>query len=124
MSKIHAPGPWKAEKPTWLDSPVIVGGDGVLVAKMIDRQTAVNDARLVAAAPELLGALRMCLDFIEHKLANEGKVTTDAEWDVNVAQFRTSGPISIGIGRSYTDKAYVNLGAVRAAIAAATGEAV
>lgn len=65
----------------------------------------------------LLESLKQCLNFIEHREANLGKLTTDAEWDKNVREFRLSGPASIGVGRSYTDKACVDLAAVRSTIA-------
>lgn len=85
-----------------------------------DRQSQI-DADLISAAPDLLASLVQALNFIEHSEANRGKLTNDAEWDANVDKFRAEGPSAIGIGRSYTDKARIDLAACRAAIAKAKG---
>jgi len=89
--------------------------------------TAVEDAEensqsssaLFKAAPSLLNGLKQALNFIEHSQANSGKATTDEQWDANVEAFRKNNISSIGIGRSYTDKAVVDLDLCRNAIAAA-----
>lgn len=49
----HTPGPWRAEKPEWMDHPIVMRGDGGVVAKMIDRPTAEADAHLIAASPTM-----------------------------------------------------------------------
>jgi hypothetical protein len=57
----HTPGPWRAEAEGCLTShslPVIVKSNGHLVAQLCDRNVA--NARLIAAAPELLEALQLC----------------------------------------------------------------
>lgn len=49
----HTPGPWTASKDGYIDAP-----DGALVAKIhTEGQGADYDARLIAAAPDLLAAL-------------------------------------------------------------------
>ncbi len=69
----------------------------------------VEQNQTLAEAKQLLA---QALNFIEHEQANKGKTTTDAEWDKNVADYRLN--ISqVGIGRSYTHKAFVNLKAIR-----------
>lgn len=62
-------------------------------------------------------ALTGALNYIEHSHANRGKATSDAEWDVNVAAFRKQGVSQLGIGRSYTDKAQVDLALCREVLA-------
>lgn len=69
--------------------------------------------KLVECCTRLLSSLEMSLNFIEHEQANKGKATTDKEWDRNVEWFRTEGPSVIGIGRSYLDKAQVDLVEIR-----------
>lgn len=63
--------------------------------------------------------LAQALNFLEHKLANEGKSTTSDQWDENVRAFRSSPVSHIGIGQSYVDKASIDLTKSRAALAAA-----
>lgn len=134
MNAKHTPGPWFVKYETH-----IYAADGYETACAdyagnqhcemddngleVDRgmEEAKANARLIAAAPELLALLAQALNFIEHREANLGKLTTDEEWDANVAEYRKRGISGVGIGRSYTDKAFVNLDAIRAAIAKATG---
>lgn len=63
--------------------------------------------------------LAQALNFIEHKLANEGKVTTNEHWDHNVRAFRLSSVSHIGIGHDHVDKASIDLTKSRAALASA-----
>lgn len=67
---------------------------------------------------ELVISLEETLNYIEHKVANEGRSSTDAEWDANVVEFRETVSY-LGIGRSYTDKAAVNLKKIREQLKAA-----
>lgn len=83
------------------------GRHALASALLADRQTTTRLARLASGA----------LAFIEHSEANRGKATSDPEWDANVAAFRQRGPSSVGIGRSYTDKARVDIEALRGALA-------
>lgn len=73
------------------------------------------------AHPDLVArmatALAGALNYIEHSEANRGKATNDAEWDANVAAFRKQGLSRLGIGRSYTDKARVDLALCRDVLA-------
>lgn len=66
-------------------------------------------------AQRLATALAQCLNFVEHKCANEGQATTKEEWARNVERFRRDVG-KIGIGRSYTDEAVVDLRAARAVL--------
>ena len=122
----HTPGPWNAHHHESTDTYTIhVAGrswETFAVAHVGDCTQDEANARLIAAAPELLALLAQALNFIEHREANLGKLTTDEEWDANVAEYRKRGISGVGIGRSYTDKAFVNLDAIRAAIAKATGD--
>ena len=61
----HTPGPWIQAKHSPAD--VIVGGNTMIATARdglngIDREQAVANARLIAAAPELLTALQALLD--------------------------------------------------------------
>jgi hypothetical protein len=55
----HTPGPWKIER-NCLHEPVIEAVDGALVA--ICRKGQLADSRLIAAAPDLIAALRVLVD--------------------------------------------------------------
>lgn len=59
----HSPGPWRTIGHPH-DRPLIESADGELVADLVDREsiaeTAAN-AVLIAAAPDLLAALKDCL---------------------------------------------------------------
>ncbi|WP_425953314.1 hypothetical protein [Ralstonia pseudosolanacearum] len=61
-------------------------------------------------------SLKQALSYIEHSEANRGHARTEAEWDAAVENYRRNGPSGIGIGRSYLDKAHVNLVSAREAI--------
>jgi len=63
----------------------------------------------------LVTALAQCMNFIEHKCANEGQATTKEEWARNVERFRRDVG-KVGIGRSYTDEAVVDLRAAQAVL--------
>jgi len=52
----HTPGPWRVEATAYRNQPHIVNEDGAFVA-----DTDAHNARLIAAAPELLAALEACL---------------------------------------------------------------
>lgn len=71
MSALHTPGPWKANQPH-----VITGHSGVVIAKTIDSKegydTKVANARLIAAAPELLAALAAITDATNNKYQFHG----------------------------------------------------
>lgn len=124
MDAKHTPGPWRISK---INPRIVESENPGLDTRPVSRTfrmqpEAEANARLIAAAPELLALLAQALNFIEHREANLGKLTTDEEWDANVVEYRKRGISGVGIGRSYTDKAFVNLDAIRAAIAKATGQ--
>lgn len=75
-----------------------------------------EDAALVE---QLRAALAQAVNFIEHKLSNEKQTTTDAQWDANVKAFREGPTAHVGIGRSYVNKAEIDLRKARAALQAA-----
>lgn len=75
MSTTHTPGPWVTDdyEYLWRDSD---GGPTAhfeagpaqvyfMPRDTADRQRALNDARLIAAAPELLKALEGCIEWLE-----------------------------------------------------------
>lgn len=69
-----------------------------------------------AVNAELLLLLKEAVSYIEHEHANRGKVTTEAQWEANVAEFRASPVAEISIGRSSVPKASIRIGAARALI--------
>lgn len=69
----HTPGPWKAEKSN--NCIAIVSGDyGYGVAKTYGtgKEDTLN-ARLIAAAPELLEALKLCIPELKEWMRNHGE---------------------------------------------------
>lgn len=64
MSK-HTPGPWHAE--LGLDPEWVVRSDKNLVCKTLQANDKAN-ARLIAAAPELLGALRLAFELHDARI--------------------------------------------------------
>ena len=54
----HTPGPWKTAD---LDRRVVVGADGDSVVADVRSWRDTDDARLIAAAPEMLKALKLVL---------------------------------------------------------------
>jgi hypothetical protein len=54
----HTPGPWMAHTGDFLKYATVVIGDGKHAAHEIRTDNSRDDARLIAAAPELLSALR------------------------------------------------------------------
>ena len=63
MTSKHTPGPWRAVKRAqpigWAEWEVAWSDDGELVCDVVYHEA---DARLIAAAPELLEALVECLE--------------------------------------------------------------
>ncbi len=55
----HTPGPWatRDDRPHWIDV-VTVSGDRIVSVDKEDTDYAEADARLIAASPDLLGALQ------------------------------------------------------------------
>ena len=74
MNAKHTPGPWTAHPATHR----ISDRDGVIVTQSFSAA----DARLIAAAPDLLGFARLVAD-LEAKCRSEGgRHPTYAEWGV------------------------------------------
>jgi hypothetical protein len=78
MSK-HTKGPWKASKrgayTDYDGNSVVILGDDMRVAVVHhhgDRSSTAN-ARLIAAAPEMLEALERCLGYIERDETTHGR---------------------------------------------------
>lgn len=90
MSK-HTPGPWREEfvsDKTWHKGVYDVNGNEVALVKVKSALTAQRrdaDARLIAAAPDLLDALKTCLLIVEH-LASESAPSTIAEARAAIAK--------------------------------------
>lgn len=65
MSRAHTPGPWAA-KPTMLRAVAIVSASGPVAttssASHVSREINIANARVIAAAPELLAALQAAVD--------------------------------------------------------------
>lgn len=64
MTTQHTPGPWVVDRshPDWVEGTTIWANDVVIAHAVADQhhQTEAN-ARLIAAAPDLLAALEACL---------------------------------------------------------------
>ena len=69
MSTNHTQGPWKVDANSMGSVVTIAGPDGRPIARMIDDPEQAN-ARLIAAAPDLLEALRVCEGNIASLLAS------------------------------------------------------
>lgn len=73
MSK-HTPGPWKASTQPQPNGCPIIGARGLMVAMLAhsvnepdQKETALANAALIAAAPQLLAALRGMVDSYERE---------------------------------------------------------
>lgn len=60
MAKLHKPGPWVLDE----DAAVIYDTHGRTVLNDAEEMTAIEDLRIMAAAPELLGCCRNALAFV------------------------------------------------------------
>lgn len=89
--------------------------NGLFVAEVGNAEDAAAVVLACNTHARLATALAQCLNFIEHKCANEGQATTKEEWARNVERFRRDVG-KIGIGRSYMDEVVVDLRAARAAL--------
>lgn len=68
MSTKHTPEPWKQTENKELNCIFIQSPTGLIIAKIMDfcmRGEAKANAKLIAAAPELLAALKLCLETIQ-----------------------------------------------------------
>lgn len=89
--------------------------NGLFVAEIGNAEDAAAVVLACNTHSRLVTALAQCMNFIEHKCANEGQATTKEEWARNVERFRRDVG-KVGIGRSYTDEAVVDLRAARAVL--------
>lgn len=89
--------------------------NGLFVAGVGNAEDAAAVVLACNTHARLAAALAQCMNFIEHKCANEGQATTKEEWARNVERFRRDVG-KVGIGRSYTDEAVVDLRAARAVL--------
>lgn len=87
MNMTHTPGPWRATFA--YDDPAVVDQDGRLVAMAVwdgeampEPDVFAANARLIAAAPELLVQLKMAADFISghNECLSEPSGSGDREW--------------------------------------------
>lgn len=72
----HTPGPWRTT--TAYDDPAVIDYDGRIIAMAVmdeddpqELETIVANARLLAAAPELLAACREAVSAITYLLSND-----------------------------------------------------
>lgn len=81
QKSLHTPGPWTA------DGLIVMDESGEVVASVIDlpddQSRCESDALLVAAAPELLDALKAALPFIDAH-----RKTTGGDGDLTAALMR------------------------------------
>jgi hypothetical protein len=61
MEAKHTPGPWMVHP---LDRRAVVGRDGDSAIADVHTWRDMDDALLIAAAPDLLEALRLCRDYL------------------------------------------------------------
>lgn len=94
----------------------ILDDDGQEIAISHYEEKAAEMVKACNAFAPLISALSECLNYIEHKTANEGKLTNAEQWAANVAEFRKVNQ-TLGIGRCMVPEAEVDLGKVRKLLA-------
>lgn len=66
MSKAkHTPGPWASHHADGVVSAAVTAGNGTSRFVTVARHCSIDDARLIAAAPELLDACAFALTILE-----------------------------------------------------------
>jgi hypothetical protein len=82
--KTHTPGPWKTTLA--YDDPAVVDYDGTMIAMAVmdeetpqELETIVANARLIAAAPQLLSELKSVTDFLEQLVLHERVNLSDSD---------------------------------------------
>ncbi len=78
-AKPHTPGPWSVapvrdDSGRYLVEPAAGNTDTSLDAVFIARCSSETDAKLIAAAPDLLDALRLAEGFIADRVPNTGEM--------------------------------------------------
>lgn len=68
----HTPGPWRVvpsghqqEFTHWIERPATTEVDRLMVAGVLNTNDAEANARLIAAAPDLLAALKECVGWLD-----------------------------------------------------------
>lgn len=77
MSTLHTPGPWSVNDWPQATTDIAIGAVGTpLIAKVPLRDVSINEqkanARLIAAAPDLLGVIKTLVDACEGAAAQGG----------------------------------------------------
>jgi len=76
----HTPGPWIIRDGSFIDAPTMTCLANVRAAHVADNFECQANAKLIAAAPDLLEALRSMCEFWAYGLAKpEGEKLTDAD---------------------------------------------
>lgn len=85
----HTPGPWRAlitvaeRPPNHRDTPMVVAVNGIIVADVWDTDRRIANARLIAAAPDLLAALKdvaiPSLKYCEEKYGHDNMARLNLE---------------------------------------------
>lgn len=82
MSTSHTPGPWLVNQYRHLNSIVWIDGpDRTKIATMANNKDRAN-ARLIAAAPELLEELKACVEELEAVWQGSGGMQTTNDYAV------------------------------------------
>lgn len=70
----HTRGPWEIDRRFWVNNGRIWGSDGMAVCFVEDRGgETMDNAYIIAAAPELLEALKICLGWLSGGLDGDWK---------------------------------------------------
>lgn len=93
MTRKHTPGPWRLE-PSWLetDNPYVVADNGKIFpyVEFVADVALEADARLIAAAPELLAACEMALLDMRYYATVHGESITALEAAIAKAKGETT----------------------------------
>lgn len=73
---VHTPGPWDVQDPLGGGPNEWIFADGLYIAEVDgEREEADANARLIAAAPDLLAALKDAVEYLELQLECSGEDT-------------------------------------------------
>lgn len=78
MSK-HSPGPWDHVWDKHRNSGYVFGADGPVIAEVEPTESGEGNARLIAAAPELLAALKstmktLAMNYLDHVADDDDQI--------------------------------------------------
>lgn len=99
----HTPGPWRVSGSSPLHVETVSEEDGAIgnVFSFEEYDGNEADARLVAAAPDLLAALRYCASAITHAASGDGyTVSADEMMDLAASLAQARAVIAKAEGRS------------------------